>query len=167
MTCRVKDCGLQIHCKTLCLKHYEKKRRYRLKLNPCIACGVCATWRRNRCRQCYKILFKKIPHCHIPKCYKPIFMKLKCQFHFRVQFEKCCICEGKIYSRNLCRKCYERRDVDACENNTYPSSCSMCTSNEFLNKLCTLHYKQLFGPAIHCDCCSLIAIHRGKCKNHI
>lgn len=163
MICSSKNCRSVIHADKKCLKHYEKKRRSVLKLTPCTVCGN-SSWRRKRCRECYQIFMSRFPHCSISKCRKPIFFKLKCQFHYKIQFKKCWRCHGKIYSGNYCRSCYDSRDK---KEQTQLQTCCFCDNRCYMDKLCVHHYKQKNVPSIKCHSCSHLAVHQGRCIEHM
>ena len=164
MKCTVCSCAREVHAHEKCLKHYEAARRQKLKNLPCVEnCGK-STWRRKRCRGCYKNYMRNFPHCHMPKCHKPIYFKLKCQFHFRTQFESCLRCNSRIYSGNYCRHCYECRET---ENFSGDEVCIVCAKKTYMDMLCIHHYTKKHIPSKSCYDCKLLAVHQGKCVNHL
>lgn len=145
--CSIHGCLKKVHAKRLCCPHYEEARRSSLQSIPCISNGCqLHAWRRKRCRACYIIYVRQFPHCHMINCYKPIFLKLKCQFHYRTQFKHCWRCHGKIYSGEYCRPCYDTRDKNEQFRTIERCNYSKCISNSYLKGLCKVHYKQAFAP---------------------
>ena len=143
--------------KGFCRLHYDRSR----DLLPCRQCSK-RRYKAQLCRAHYRAKQLCVPHCTYPRCFRKLFFKMHCQYHYRAVRTTCLNC-GFLgtYCRSLCRTCYDSQDR-AGDGKT----CTECHRLVYMDRVCVVHFRRLKITQT-CSLCNRERVHKDRCKIHI